>query len=103
MARLSVYEVRFRARTADELAGDLAVQLRSALDGVPGIARALGADHDAGSRTVTGAFQLEVARGMAAAARDSSRMAKEALKLAGMGDARLVELTIALRQTVSGA
>jgi hypothetical protein len=36
---------------------------------------------------------------MAAAARDSSRLAKEALKLAGMGDARLVELTIALRQT----
>ena len=38
---------------------------------------------------------------MAAAARDSSRLAKEALKLAGMGDARLVELTIALRQALS--
>jgi len=99
MARLSVYEVRFRARSADDPADDPASRLRSALAGMPGIARSLGAYHDAGSRTVTGAFQLEVARGMAAAARDSSRFAKEALKLAGMGDARLVELTIALRQT----
>ena len=66
---------------------------------MPGIARSLGADHDLASHTVTGAFQLEVARGMAAAARDSSRLAKEALKLAGLGEARLVELTIALRQT----
>lgn len=99
MARLSVYEVRFRARSADEPVDDPAWQLRSALEGMPGIARSLGADHDTGSHTVTGAFQLEVARGMAAAARDSSRLAKEALKLAGMGDARLVELTIALRQT----
>lgn len=98
MARLSVYEVRFRARSADELVEDPAGQLRSVLEVMPGIARSVGADHNAGSRTVTGTFQLEVARGMAAAARDSSRLAKEALKLAGMGDARLVELTIALRQ-----
>jgi len=99
MARMSVYEVRFRARSADALADDPAWQLGSVLEGMPGIARSLGADHDTGTRIVTGAFQLEVARGMAAAARDSSRLAKEALKLAGMGDARLVELTIALRQT----
>ena len=98
MARMSVYEVRFRARTADELVDDPAGLLRSVLEGMPGIARALGTDKDAIAHTVTGTFQLEVARGMAAAARDSSRLAKEALKLAGMGDARLVELKIALRQ-----
>jgi len=94
---MSVYEVRFRARTADEIVDDPAGQLRSVLEGMPGIARPLGTDNDARARTVTGTFQLEVARGMAAAARDSSRLAKEALKLAGMGDARLVELKIALR------
>lgn len=98
MARLSIYEVRFRARSSQELVEDPAGQLGAVLEVMPGIARSLGADHDAGSLTVTGTFELEVARGMAAAARDSSRLAKEALKLAGMGDARLVELTIALRQ-----
>jgi hypothetical protein len=99
MARMSVYEVRFRARSSDVLADDPAGHLRAVLEVMPGIAHSLGADHDAGTRTVAGGFQLEVARGMAAAARDSSRLAKEALKLAGMVDARLVELTIALRQS----
>ncbi len=98
MARLSVYEVRFRARTSEELTDDPAGRLREALTAMPGIAGALGAEYDAALRTVSGAFRLEVARGMAAAARDSSRFAKEALKSAGMGDARLVELHIALRQ-----
>jgi hypothetical protein len=98
MARLSVYEVRFRARAPETLADDPAGRLREALVAMPGIAGALGADHDASSRIVSGAFHLEVASGMAAAARDSSRFAKEALKSAGMGDARLVELHIALGQ-----
>ena len=32
------------------------------------------------------------------AARDSSRLAKEALKVAGMGDAQLTELSVALQR-----
>jgi hypothetical protein len=98
MARLSVYEVRFRALTPVELTDDPADRLREAITAMPGIAVGLGAEHDGAHRIVSGAFRLEVAKGMAAAARDSSRFAKEALKSAGMGDARLVELHIALRQ-----
>jgi hypothetical protein len=99
MSRTNFYEVRFRARLADALAEGAVARLRAALEGMPGISRAYGADHDHATHTVSGDFQVEVARGMGAAARDSSRLAKEALKAAGMGDARLVELFIALRQS----
>ena len=98
MSRMNVYEVRFRARVTDDLAEDAAGRLCAALEGMPGISRADGASLDHTTGTVRGEFHVEVARGMAAAARDSSRLAKEALKAAGMGDARLVELFIALRQ-----
>jgi hypothetical protein len=98
MARLSIYEVRFRAVAPEDLTDDPAGRLRDALADMPGIAAALGAELDPPPRTVSGGFRLEVARGMAAAARDSSRFAKEALKLAGMGDARLIALQIELVQ-----
>lgn len=97
MARLNVYEVRFRARIGHEWVDDALDQLRDQLAGMPGIVVAMGADRNAADGTVGGAFQVEVARGMAAAARDSSRLAKQALNAAGLGDARLVELSIALR------
>lgn len=97
MARLNVYEVRFRARIGHDWVDDAVDQLRAQLAGMPGIVRALGADHTPADGTVGGVFVVEVARGMAAAARDSSRLAKEALKAAGLGDARLVELSISLR------
>jgi hypothetical protein len=96
---MNTYEVRFRARLSDALADDAVERLHAALEGMPGISRAAAADHDRLSGTVTGEFEVEVAKGMAAAARDSSRLAKEALNAAGMGEARLVELFIALRQS----
>jgi hypothetical protein len=98
MARLSTYEVRFRALAPDDLGENPSGRLTEALETMPGIARALGAEAGTPARSVGGAFRLEVAGGMAAAARDSSRLAKEALKLAGMGDARLVDLQISLQQ-----
>jgi hypothetical protein len=39
---------------------------------------------------------------MADAARDGSRLAKEALKVAGMGDAQLTELAVTLVGATSG-
>jgi hypothetical protein len=98
MARLSTYEVRFRALAPGDLGDSPARRLTEALGAMPGITQSLGAEEASPARSVSGAFQVEVARGMAAAARDSSRLAKEALKLAGMGDARLVDLHISLRQ-----
>ena len=98
MARLSTYEVRFRALAPNNLGENPSARLTEALKAMPGIVRLLSAESGAPERSVGGAFCLEVAGGMAAAARDSSRLAKEALKLAGMGDARLVDLQISLLQ-----
>jgi hypothetical protein len=52
---------------------------------------------------VSATFRIEVRLGMADAARDGSRLAKEALKVAGMGDAQLTELTVALLREVPAA
>ncbi len=41
-------------------------------------------------------FWIDVRLGMADAARDGSRLAKEALKVAGMGEAQLVELAVTM-------
>lgn len=98
MARMSTYEIRFRALAPEDLTDDPARRLREALGTIPGIASALTTERDPSPRIVSGGFTLDVARGMAAAARDSSRFAKEALKVAGIGNARLVELRIQLRQ-----
>jgi hypothetical protein len=40
---------------------------------------------------------------MADAARDGSRLAKEALKVAGMGEAQLVELSVTMMDRLDGA
>ena len=49
-----------------------------------------------GPRTVVGAFDIGVEQAMAEAARDGSRLAKEALSMAGMPDSKLVELVVRL-------
>jgi hypothetical protein len=41
-------------------------------------------------------FWIDVRLGMADAARDGSRLAKEALKVAGLGEAQLVELAVTM-------
>jgi len=96
---LNVYEVRFRARLHADDSDNAGERLGAALAHMPGITQSYGADLDRVSATVGGGFQIEVIRGMGAAARDSSRLAKEALKAAQLGQARLVELSITLRST----
>jgi len=96
------YVTRFSALAADVLPDDASDRLRSALEALPGTAAVHGATHDHGARTVSGEFLIEVEQGIAAAARDGSRFAKEALKTAGMGDAQLVELWVALRVEATG-
>jgi hypothetical protein len=49
-----------------------------------------------GPRTILGAVDIEVEQAMAEAARDGSRLAKEALGMAGMPDAKLIELVVRL-------
>lgn len=98
MRAVNAYQVRFHAKSDEPLPVTAADLLRRALEDLPGMGRVHGATHDEEHRIVTGEFQVEVDHGIAEAARDASRFAKEALKAAGLGRAQLVELWIALRQ-----
>lgn len=97
----STYLVRFRAREDAELGDDATERLRDALTAMPGIGHVHGTTLDAEHRIVTGEFQVDVTRGIGAASRDGARVAKEALKVAGLPDAQLVELWVGLRDEPS--
>jgi len=90
------YRVEFSAVATGPLAKDAAARLAEALQSMPGADGFEGSTQDGRRRRVSAVFRLEVRLGMADAARDSSRLAKEALKVAGMGDAQLTELSVAL-------
>ena len=82
---------------SDPLPDDAADLLRAAMETMPGPDAVHGATYDQESRIVSGEFRLEVRHGMAEAARDGSRLAKQALRNSGLPDAKLVELLIAFR------
>lgn len=90
------YRVEFSAVATGRLAKDAAARLAEALQSMPGADGFEGSTQDGRRRRVSAVFRLEVRLGMADAARDSSRLAKEALKVAGMGDAQLTELSLVL-------
>lgn len=90
------YLVDFGAVTAEELPDDAVERLGRALTTMPGVGPFDGARDDGDPRGIRAAFRIDVRLGMADAARDGSRLAKEALKEAGLGAARLVELTVRL-------
>jgi hypothetical protein len=94
---LGDYLVRFGAVAAGPLASDAATRLSEALAAMPGADAVDGATQDDGQRLVTGQFTITVSHGIADAARDASRLAKEALNGAGLPDAQLVELALTLR------
>lgn len=94
---MSDYQVRFSALASDPLPDDASDLLRAAMETMPGPDAVHGATHDQESRIVTGEFRLGVRHGMAEAARDGSRLAKQALRNSGLPDAKLVELLIAFR------
>jgi hypothetical protein len=93
---MNEYELRFRAVSADPLGADAAERLTEALQAMPGPENIKRATDGAANQTVSAGFAVRVRGGMADAARDGSRLAKEALKAAGMPDAQLIELTIRL-------
>lgn len=90
----SDYRIAFTASSGGPLPLDAADRLRAALAGMPGGAGVAEAGQDRRRRRVTATFWIEVRLGMADAARDGSRLAKEALKVAGMGEAQLTELSV---------
>ena len=99
---MSHYRVKFSAVSAAPLADDADVRLGAALESLPGADGVGGIKKDARRRRVTAIFWIEVRLGMADAARDGSRLAKEALKVAGMGEAQLVKLAVSLKERTPG-
>lgn len=95
------YLVRFTAAVDEPLAPDAAIRLAEVILSLPGIDVADRPSAHARSRRVTASFVLAVTHGMADAARDGSRLAKEALHLAGMDSAHLMELVIQFRERSS--
>jgi hypothetical protein len=92
------YVVSFSAMSGEALASDAADRLAATLAATPGTGPVDGATQDSEARRVSASFVIEVPErgGMADAARDGSRLAKEALNTAGMPDATLVRLAIRL-------
>jgi hypothetical protein len=90
------YRVEFSAVASGPLARDAAARLSRALASMPGADGLEDTSQDGGRRRVSATFRIAVRLGMADAARDGSRLAKEALKVAGLGDAQLTELAVVL-------
>jgi hypothetical protein len=88
------YRIEFGATSGGSIPPDAAARLEAALAAMPGAAGVAGSAQDRRRRTVTATFWIQVRLGMADAARDGSRLAKEALKVAGMGEAQLTELSV---------
>jgi hypothetical protein len=95
------YRIAFTAAAPDPVDDAAAARLDGALRAMPGIAAVDAVEPEDGRRRINAAFWIDVRLGMADAARDGSRLAKEALKVAGMADTQLVELSVSLREDPS--
>jgi hypothetical protein len=93
---LKDFRVTFTAVSARGLGRGACERLRTALEEMPGADGVDEAGADGRRRRLTATFWISVRLGMADAARDGSRLAKEALTVAGLGDAQLVELSVSL-------
>lgn len=92
------YRIEFSASSAHSIAPDAADRLQAALATMPGASGVAATGQDRRRRRVTAIFWIQVRLGMADAARDGSRLAKEALKVAGLGAAQLVELSVRMER-----
>jgi hypothetical protein len=93
---VSLYGVAFEATSPDPLEDGVAARLTRAIAGMPGVEVADAATADVSTRLVAGSFRIRVEQAMADAARDGSRLAKQALSLAGLPEAKLVGLEVRL-------
>ena len=92
------YRIEYSAVTRDELPPDADQRLARALERMPGTSSFESASASVDSRRLSASFGLDVRLGMADAARDGSRLAKEAVKDAGLGASQLVELRVELAE-----
>lgn len=91
------YEVGFIATAAEHVGEDLARRFVEVLHGLPGVAPGERGVEEITGTTIAGRFVVLADQGMTDAARDGSRLAQEALTIAGLPEARLVELTVKLQ------
>lgn len=91
------YRVAFTAQVPAGIDGSDGAALAEALRRMPGIERVDAVDGDPGPGRISAIFWIAARLGMAEAARDGSRLAKEGLKVAGLYDSLLVELSVSLR------
>lgn len=90
------YRITFLAVDPSPLDDDTATRLIEALEHMPGPAQP--GDARFTGDEIGASFTIDVRHAMADAARDGSRLAKEALKSAGMPDAKLTDLHVVLLQ-----
>jgi hypothetical protein len=91
---VTIYHIRFRARSIEPLPVDVAGRLTEAVAGTPSAQSIEVAVSDLAANTVESTFVIDVATDkMVDAARDGSRLAKESLWSAGV-DAKLIELNV---------
>ena len=88
------YRITFLAIDPGPLDDETPTRLTEALEGMPGPTQPGDARLSEGA--VGASFTIDVRHAMADAARDGSRLAKEALKSAGMPDAKLIDLHVVL-------
>lgn len=98
----SDYRVSFTAEAPGLVEPGTGRRLSAALASMPGAGRVEMAHQDVAAQTVGAGFVLAVRLGMAEAARDGSRLAKEGLKVAGLGSAQLIELRVVLGDAPTG-
>lgn len=99
---MSDYRVRFSATSDGRVPDDARERIGQALARMPGIVGVGEVEADGAHAAVGATFWIDVRLGMADAARDGSRLAKEALKVAGMGEAQLVELAVTMTDRPGG-
>lgn len=97
MTESSDYRIAFTALSPTPLAEDACHALAGALATMPGVDGLEGVHIEAGADRVRAVFWIGVRLGMADAARDGSRLAREALTVAGLTHTQLVELSVSLR------
>lgn len=88
------YIIRFTAVNAGDLPLDAEARLDAAARSMPGVRMSGEVVADRDARRLEAGFGIPVQQGMAEAARDGGRLAKEILLAARMPDARLVEMVV---------
>jgi hypothetical protein len=93
---MSLYELKFTASNPEPLPVDAWERVFDALVRFPGVEPGEWTQHDHDPQTVTAGFVIAVEQAMGEAALHGTRLAKDSLTMAGMPDAKLVDLSVRL-------